>query len=62
MVVYPFFAGVGIWRSANARPFYRWPVAAAGAKIFVCIWLIGLSSRATGMGLMDVLRLVGYHP
>lgn len=59
MIVYPAFAGVGVWRSANARPFQRWPVAAAAAKIGVCLWLLGIASRVTGMGFMDVVRLAG---
>lgn len=44
MVVYPAFAAVGVWRSANARPFQRWPVAAAAAKIGVFFWLLGIAS------------------
>jgi hypothetical protein len=59
MIVYPIFAAVGVWRSANARPFEKWPVAAAAAKIGVCFWLLGSASRVTGMGFMDVVRLLG---
>jgi hypothetical protein len=55
---YPLFAAVGVWRSANARPFRRWPVAAAAAKIVVCVALLALASRVTGLGLLDVLRFV----
>lgn len=62
MVAYPVFAAVGVWRSANARPFQRWPVAAAAAKICVFVLLLGLASRVTGMGIVDVARLAGYHP
>jgi hypothetical protein len=62
MVVYPVFAAVGVWRSANARPFQRWPVAAAAAKLGVIVWLTAVASRVTGMGFADVLRLAGYHP
>jgi hypothetical protein len=62
MIVYPIFAAVGVWRSANARPFQRWAVAAAAAKIGVCFWLLGIASRATGMSFIDVVRLAGYHP
>jgi hypothetical protein len=62
MVVYPLFAAVGVWRSANARPFQRWPVAAAAAKFGVIVWLLTIASRVTGMGFFDVLRLAGYHP
>jgi len=62
MVFYPVFAAVGVWRSAKARPFRRWPVAAAAAKIGVCVWLLGIASRVTGMGIVDVARLAGYHP
>ncbi len=62
MIIYPIFAAVGVWRSANARPFQRWPVAAAIAKIGVCFWLLGIASRVTGMGFMDLVRLTGYHP
>jgi hypothetical protein len=62
MVAYPVFAAVGVWRSANARPFERWAVAAAAAKIGVCFWLLGIASRVTGMGIVDVARLAGYHP
>ena len=40
MVAYPVFAAVGVWRSANARPFQRWPVAAAAAKIGICVVLL----------------------
>lgn len=59
MIVYPIFAAVGVWRSANARPFQKWPVAAAAAKIGVCFWLLGIASRVTGLGFMDVVRLLG---
>jgi hypothetical protein len=62
MIVYPIFVAVGVWRSANARPFQRWAVAAAAAKIGVCFWLLGIASRATGMSFIDVVRLAGYHP
>jgi hypothetical protein len=62
MVAYPVFAAVGVWRSANAHPFQQWPVAAAAAKIGVCFWLLGIASRVTGMGIVDVARLAGYHP
>ena len=62
MVAYPVFAAVGVWRSANARPFQRWPVAAAAAKIGICVVLLGIASRVTGMGIVDVARLAGYHP
>jgi hypothetical protein len=43
-VGYPIFAAVGVWRSANARPFDRWPLAAAGAKLMVVLVLIVLAS------------------
>lgn len=60
MIVYPVFAAVGVWRSANARPFQRWPVAAAAAKIGVSIWLLGIAGRVTGLRLIDVARLTGF--
>jgi hypothetical protein len=62
MIVYPVFAAVGVWRSANARPFLRWPVAAAAAKFGVIVWLTTIASHLTGMGLIDVMRLAGYNP
>jgi hypothetical protein len=60
-VGYPIFAAVGVWRSANARPFQRWPVAAAGAKIGVCIGLLTIACRVTGMGFIDLLRLIDHR-
>jgi hypothetical protein len=62
LVLYPVFAAVGVWRSANARPFRRWPVAAAAAKIGVFVLLLGIASRVTGMGIVDVARVAGHHP
>jgi hypothetical protein len=59
MIVYPIFAAVGVWRSANARPFQKRPVAAAAAKLGVCFLLLGIASRVTGVGFMDVVRLFG---
>ena len=47
---YPVFAGIGVWRSANARPFDRWPIAAAFAKIGVCFFLIAFAMRVAGYG------------
>jgi hypothetical protein len=62
MVAYPVFAAVGVWRSANGHPFQRWPLAAAAAKIGVCVWLLTIAIRVTGMGFVDLARLMDYHP
>lgn len=59
MVGYPVFATVGVWRSANARPFRKWPVAAAAAKVGACLWLFTIVSRVTGLRFRDVVRLLG---
>jgi hypothetical protein len=53
MIVYPLFAAVGVWRSANARPFRKWPIAAAAAKFGVGVWLLMLAGR--------IARMSGYH-
>jgi len=53
MIVYPLFAAVGVWRSANARQFQKWPIAAAAAKFAVFVWLLMLAGRFA--------RMRGYH-
>jgi len=53
MIVYPLFAAIGVWRSANARPFQKWPIAAAAAKFGVVVWLLMLAGR--------IARVSGYH-
>lgn len=58
-VVYPIFAAVGVWRSANARPFQRWPLAAAAAKFGVCVCLLMIAIRVARIGIPDMARLTG---
>jgi hypothetical protein len=62
MIVYPIFAAVGVWRP---------PFSAMGCRCGSgkdrCLFLVaqnlivGIASRVTGMGFMDVVRLAGYH-
>jgi hypothetical protein len=55
-VGYPIFAAIGVWRSAKNRPFRRWPVAAAAAKIGVVFFLTALAAQFTGITSIAALR------
>lgn len=60
-IAYPIFAGVGVWRSANAYLFESPKVYALkavtvlGAKLTVLVWVGEVAVRATGITTHDVI-------